>query len=399
MTPFKQGLVSVLVLVAAVGGWQGFQHRDQIRSVVGFGSTVVAKGTDAGAGSRSGAGQGGARGGAVAVVAAPVKMEIIGDELRAIGTAAAVKATTLYPQSSGLISDMPFEVGAHVDQGAVLVRLDDQNERIAVDKAQIALADAQKLYDRAGQLAKSQAGTQVDLSNAESTFEKAKTDLRSAQVALDRRSITAPFSGTIGLATRAVGDLVTSTTPIATLDDLSAFTVTFDASQRFAAVMKDGVPITATAEGLPGATIRGAVTAVDTRVDEATRAFKVQATLTEGIDGLKPGMATVISVAFPGVQQATAPSSAVLWDRQGSYVWKLVDNIARRAAITILERRGGTVIVSGDVKEGDQVAVEGLQRLADGLAVAPANDSTSVGPAAGNAGTSGSRPNPALPAS
>jgi RND family efflux transporter MFP subunit len=183
------------------------------------------------------------------------------------------------------------------------------------------------------------------------------------------------------------------------LDDLSAFTVTFDASQRFAAVMKMGVSLTATAEGLPGAMIRGSVTAVDTRVDESTRAFKVRATLTEGIDGLKPGMATVISVAFAGAPQATVLSSAVLWDRQGSYVWKLNGNVARRTAVGILGRRGGTVILSGDLKEGDEVAVEGLQRLRDGVAVAGVDDSTSGSASAGDAATSPPRPILPSPAS
>ena len=381
MTPLKQGFVSIIVLAAAAGGWESFQHRDQLFGQNGSGTTASAK--DAGSGGRSGA---------VNVVVAPVKTETIGDELRAIGTAASIKATTLYAQSSGLIDKIYVESGAQVEAGAALVHLDDQNESIAVDNAKIALADAQKANDRAAQLAMSQVGTQVDLSSSESTLAKAKSDLNAAQVALDRRTIVAPFAGTIGLTTHVVGDFVTSTTPIATLDDLSAFTVTFDASQRFAAVMKMGVSLTATAEGLPGAMIRGSVTAVDTRVDESTRSFKVRATLTEGIDGLKPGMATVISVALAGVPQATVPSSAVLWDRQGSYVWKLNGNVAQRTAVGIFGRRGGTVILSGDLKEGDEVAVEGLQRLRDGVAVVGVDDSTS-----GSASAATSPPRPILP--
>jgi RND family efflux transporter MFP subunit len=385
MTPLKQGVVSIVVLAAAAGGWESFQHRDQLFGQNGSGTTASAK--DAGSGARSGA---------VNVVVAPVKTEIIGDELRSIGTAASIKATTLYAQSSGLIDKIYVESGAQVEAGAALVHLDDQNESIAVDNAKIALADAQKANDRAAQLAMSQVGTQVNLSSSESTLAKAKSDLNAAQVALDRRTIAAPFAGTIGLTTHVVGDFVTSTTPIATLDDLSAFTVTFDASQRFAAAMKMGVSLTATAEGLPGAMIRGSVTAVDTRVDESTRAFKVRATLTEGIDGLKPGMATIISVTFAGVPQATVLSSAVLWDRQGSYVWKLNGNVARRTAVGILGRRGGTVIISGDLKEGDEVAVEGLQRLRDGVAVAGVDDSTS---GSGSAATSPPRPILPSPAS
>src|SRR6185295_4731227 len=97
----------------------------------------------------------------------------------------------------------------------------------------------------------------VALDTAKSTLDKAQNDLQTAQVALNRRTVTAPFAGVVGLATHSVGDLVT------TLDDLSSLTVTFDAPQRFVELLTVGTAVAATAEGLPGQTIKGKVTAVD----------------------------------------------------------------------------------------------------------------------------------------
>jgi RND family efflux transporter MFP subunit len=364
MTPLRQGLLSIVAVAVAAGGWYTLQQRDQI-----FGSSPSAS-PAAGIADKAT----GSRGSAVIVVPAQVTMEAIGERLNALGTATAAQAITLYPQSVGLISGIDIHGGDHVDKGAVLVRLDDRDERITVDKAKIALADALRTRDRANQLAKSQTGTQVDLSNAQLTLDKAETDLRSAQLALDRRTIAAPFAGVVGLTTRSVGEVVAPTTPVATLDDLSALTVAFDAPQRFVALIKAGGPVTATAEGLPGIIIKGSVTAVDSRLDETARTFKVRATLTEGINGLKPGMATVVSLTFAGTPQALVSSSAVLWDREGSYVWKLDGNVARRVAVQILGRHSGTVAVAGEIREGDEVAVEGLQRLRDGVAVTRAAD-------------------------
>src|SRR5207248_2743756 len=127
----------------------------------------------------------------------------------------------------------------------VLIRLDDREQTIAVDRAKIAAADALKVRDRANQLAKSQAGTQVDLSNAEVALAKAENDQRSAELALARRTITAPFEGIVGMTTLSVGELVTPTTPLVTLDDLSAITVVFEAPQRFATLITPGSPVTA----------------------------------------------------------------------------------------------------------------------------------------------------------
>ena len=63
------------------------------------------------------------------------------------------------------------------------------------------------------------------------------------------------------------------------------------------------------------------------------------------------------------------PSLSVQWDRRGSFVWKVVDGAARRADIAIVQRESGVVIVRGDVAAGDQVVVEGMQRLREGAKV------------------------------
>jgi RND family efflux transporter MFP subunit len=163
--------------------------------------------------------------------------------------------------------------------------------------------------------------------------------------------------------------MVTTSTALVTLDDLSAFTVAFEAPERFAPMLKIAQPVTATSAGLPGAAIGGSVSAVDSRVDADTRTFRVEARLDRGIEGLKPGMSVVVRLAFPQEPRATVPSMAIQWDRTGAFVWKVADNKAVRTSVQILGRRSGIVHVLGDLAEKDAVVVEGLQRLRDGVAV------------------------------
>jgi hypothetical protein len=63
------------------------------------------------------------------------------------------------------------------------------------------------------------------------------------------------------------------------------------------------------------------------------------------------------------------PTLSVQWDRNGSFVWKVVDGAARRAAIDIVRRESGIVVVLGELAAGDQVVVEGIQRLREGAVV------------------------------
>jgi RND family efflux transporter MFP subunit len=366
MSLSRQILLSLLVVLLAAGGWYGFNHRDDL-----FGGGAMATGESPAGGNRRGGEGGGAlqRGGAVPVVTARVGTDSAGAEIRAVGTLTAAKAVTIFPEVTGIVSAVELEPGASVAEGQVLLRLNDADQAVAIDRAAIALDDARAALDRAERLAKTNNVTEVALSDARTKVRSAEIDLRSAELDRAKRTIRAPFAGVVGLIPVSVGDLVNDSTALTTLDDVSRLTVAFDATERYAASIKVGHPVTGTAVGLPGREIGGAISAVDSRVDPTTRVFKVEATLGEGIEGLKPGMSVTVAADFAGEPQPTVPSLAIQWDRQGSFVWVLDGDKAKRTAIQIIGRRSGTVIVAGGVAAGDEVVIEGLQRMRDGVAV------------------------------
>jgi RND family efflux transporter MFP subunit len=368
MSLSRQIVLSLLVVLFAAGGWYGLNHRDDL-----FGAGAAREtGESPSGGNGRGGGEGGnspSRGGAVPVVTARVGIDTAGTEIRAVGTLTAAEAVTIFPEVTGIVSAVEIEPGADVDKGQVLIRLNDADQAIAIDRAAIALDDARAALDRAERLAKTNNVTEVALSDARTKVRSAEIDLRSAELERAKRTIKAPFAGVVGLIPVSVGDLVSDSTALTTLDDVSRLTVDFDATERYAATIKVGHPVTGTAVGLPGREISGAISAVDSRVDPTTRVFKVEATLEEGIDGLKPGMSVTIAVDFEGEPQPTVPSLAIQWDRRGSFVWTIDGDKAKRAAVQIIGRRSGTVIVAGDVEAGDEVVVEGLQRMREGTGV------------------------------
>ena len=367
MSLSRQILLSLLVVLLAAGGWYGLNHRDDL-----FGGGAAMATGESPAGGRGSGAEGGnspARGGGVPVVTALVGTDSAGAEIRAVGTLTAAKAVTIFPEVTGIVSAVEVEAGASVTEGQVLLRLDDADQAVAVDRAAIALDDARAALDRAERLAKTNNVTEVALSDARTKVRSAEIDHRITELARAKRTIKAPFAGVVGLIPVSVGDLVNDSTALTTLDDISRLTVAFDATERYAASIKVGHPVTGMAVGLPGREVRGAVSAVDSRVDPTTRVFKVEATLGEGIEGLKPGMSVTVAVDFAGEPQPTVPSLAIQWDRQGSFVWVVDGDKAKRTAVQIIGRRSGAVIVAGRVGAGDEVVVEGLQRMRDGIAV------------------------------
>ena len=217
----------------------------------------------------------------------------------------------------------------------------------------------------------------------------AKTALQTArdrpavapQIDFAKRTIKAPFAGIIGLSDISVGDLVSSSKAIGTLDDMSKATVAFDVPGARLRPGRDRPAGLATTAALAGQTFKGAISAVDSRVDPVARTLRVEATLPNDADVLKPGMALTVAMCFPGEPHPAVPSLAVQWDRGGSYVWKVDGDVVHRVAVQIIGRRSGAVVVSGELAENDQVVVEGLQRLREGsqVTVAGADQQTGQG--------------------
>lgn len=368
MSVSRQLITSLIIILLATGSWYVFSVRDDI-----FGGTPAfsSGGSPNGAEGRRGGRVGGApgRGGAVPVVTARVGVDSSGPEIRAIGTIAAAQAVTLFPEVTSIIKAVEVTPGARVAAGQVLVRLNDADQIIAVDRATIALDDAQDALDRAERLAASNNVTEVALSDARTRLRSAEIDLKSAKLEHAKRIVAAPFAGVVGLISVSPGDLVTNSTALTTLDDISRLTVAFDATERLAGEIELGHPISGTAIGLPGRDIAAVVSAIDSRVDPNTRMFKVEATLANVPDGLKPGMSITVAADFEGEPHAAVPSLAIQWDRQGSFVWTIEGDKARRTAVQIIGRKTGLVFVAGPLEPGAEVVVEGLQRMRDGVTV------------------------------
>jgi RND family efflux transporter MFP subunit len=395
MSVTKQIAISLVVVLLALAGWYVAGNRDAF-----FGGQATANGESPRGNGQSGGGQGPggggfSRGGDVPVVTARVGTDTTGAQIRAIGTATAVESITVFPEVTGIVTSIEIKAGAKVAKGEVLFKLDDADQAVEVEKAEVALDLARDASDRAERLAKTNNVTEAALIVARSALRSAGINLKSAELARNKRAITAAFNGVVGLIPVSVGDLVSNSTALTTLDDVSRLTVDFDAPERFSELVKFGTPVIGQAVGLPGRDIKGSVSAIDSRVDPATRIFKIEATLEEGIEGLKPGMSVTIAVDFPGAPQTTVSSLAVQWDRQGSYVWTIEENKAKRTAVQILGRKSGIVMVAADLQPGEEVVVEGLQRMRDGVVIRRVGGESVPPEAAVSSGESGPPPAPA----
>jgi len=310
------------------------------------------------------------------VITAPVVDASNQKRFEGIGTGLAQARVDLFPNVAETVTQIAFEAGQRVKRGALLVQLDDRAERLALSLARIQLKEAESLLGRFTQAAKDGAVPDSEVDAARTAFEAAKIALEQAKLNRDLRQLRAPFDGVIGLPHIEIGDRVTTTTLIATLDDRTRLHVDFDVPEALAGPLltpSSAKAVTATTPAYGAQPFEAGIEALDSRVHPTKRTLKVRAALDNGDDLLRPGMSFRIRFVIDGASYPAVPEIAVRWEREGSYIWLVKDDQAHKVRIEIITRRDGMALLKGPVQPGDQVVIEGLQRLRDGMTVQASN--------------------------
>ncbi|MEW9834039.1 efflux RND transporter periplasmic adaptor subunit [Mesorhizobium marinum] len=374
MAVWKQFLVALIVLAVAAAGWLKF-YPGAPQMLAGLGLGVGGSPAEARQPGGGGRMQGGPQ---TAVVTAPVGRSVINDRLSAIGTGRANNSVTVKPYTSGRVTGIDVESGAHVAAGAVIARLDSEVQEIALDRATIALADAEAKLERMRSLRSANTATQVQVTDAELLVGNARLALRDAQLDLDRRSVTSPIAGIVGILPVEAGNYVTTDTVVATIDDRSRIKIDFYVPERFAANMTVGGPLTASPIARPEAVFEGSVSAVDNRVDDKSRTLLVQAEIPNVEDTLRAGMSFRVEVRFPGDAFPAVDPLAIQWGTDGAFVWVVRDGKAKRTPVRIVQRNTENVLVAADgIAPGDTVVTEGVHAVRDGAPVLIAGNAPS----------------------
>ena len=343
------------------------------------------------AGSSSGAPQRDQSG--VRVIAQEVVLEREAERIDALGTARARASATIYPETAGEVETVDFSAGQRVEAGSVLLRLDADQERLAVRLARVAVQEAEQLLARYRRIEGTGAVSDSQIDEAETALEAARIELEQAGVALERRTVRAPFSGYVGLTDIDPGARITPTTEITELDDRSVLFVDFQAPEQVFGRIGVGDGVEAEPFAGTGRSYDARIINVDSRIDPSARTFTVRAQIDNAADVLRPGMSFRVGIELLSDERPVVPEVAISWGGDGAYVWAVRDGQARRVDVTLVQRREGRVLVSGDLNAGDLVVAEGIQRVREGAALnvietrttqrsgAPAGEAGRAGPA------------------
>lgn len=320
---------------------------------------------------------------AAAVSAATATTERWNDDAQAVGTFVAVNGTDVTTEAGGVVRSIEFEAGQPVKAGAVLLRLNTDNELATLKALETSARLADVQAERWQQLGKDRLVSLDEVQQRVAAAASARAQVEAQRALIAQKTVRAPFSGELGIRRVNLGQFVSPGDPIVSLQQLDPIYLDFALPERYMDTLKPGTVVHATVDALPGQAFEGRVTAVEPGVDPQTRNFTAQATLANPDGALRPGAFARVGFALGGERDVVViPQTAVSFNPYGNAVF-VISEVPRKEGETDMQgnaltgnklvvtqrfiktgaTRGDMIVVTEGLKAGEQVATSGLLKL------------------------------------
>jgi membrane fusion protein (multidrug efflux system) len=311
-------------------------------------------------------------------------------QLNAVGSLRALRGVDVTTEIAGLVWEIRFKSGDEVKEGAVLIQLNADSDlaQLASLKAAADLAQTTLARDRVQVAAEAISQAQVD--NDEADLKSKRAQVAGQQATIDKKTIRAPFSGRLGITLVNPGQYLNPGDKVVTLQTLDPIFIDFNLPQQEISGVSVGQSVTVLSDAYLGQAFDGKVTAIDAKVDTATRNVQIEATVANPKRLLLPGMFARAAVdSGEKKSYLTLPQTAITYNPYGATVFVTAEKKdakgnpvvqAQQVFITPGPTRGDQVAILKGVSEGTTVVTSGQLKLKNGTplridnAVQPLND-------------------------
>lgn len=306
---------------------------------------------------------------AVWVQASVVKEAALPQKAHAIGTLTA-RSVEITPELAGHVDKVLFKDGAFVQQGSVLIQLNDAIYKAKADSAKARLAYLENQYKRMTWLGKKGAIAQQAIDQAEADLKQQTAEAKEASVMLNDMQLKAPFDGMVGKSKANAGDYVTVGQSLVTITDTKHLRIEYNIPDKYLPLVKNGQEVKITTSAYPGKKFNGKVSFISPTINTENRSVSLYADIPNDDNALAPGMFVDV-VQLLGTQERALmiPSRSLVPILDGQQVYKIVDGKAQAVSITIGQRTRNDVQVLSGLVLGDQIITDGQLKVKNGMPV------------------------------
>ncbi|MGH7496276.1 MAG: efflux RND transporter periplasmic adaptor subunit [bacterium] len=320
----------------------------------------------------------------LAVTIQKLQPAAIAKMLNASGTLVGEDEATVISETTGKIVAVKAQVGDWLKKGQTIVQVENDLKQVALEQAKAQSLAAQTNYEKAQkdlaryeELFKQQITTLSVLENArlavqagEAQWKGAEAAVRLAQRQYDDTFIKAPLVGR--LADRYVNEaaMVMAGDRIGVVVNSRNMKLKTSVAENEVALLRAGQTAEISADALPGMKFTGKVISVAQKANNE-RTFPVEILIeNDGDESLKSGMFGRATIQVARAQHAIViPTSAVLNDASGDYVYVEQNGLAKRVNIKLGLQQNHLVEVASGLAAGAHLVISGHQRLSEGAKV------------------------------
>ena len=349
-------ILGVLVLIGILGGIKGLQSNRMI--AIGSQSSPPPE----------------------TVTTAVVQTESWEALITSVGSLESVQGVILTAELPGKITRIAFEPGTKVKAGDLLLQQDISSEQAQLRAAEAAVALTKLELERSSKLLGKKAVAQAKYDSDDALHKQALAQIEGIRATIRKKTIRAPFAGSLGIRLVNLGQVINEGEPIVSLQTLDPIFVNFSLPQQQLAQVKPDLKVRVSTDALAGQVIEGEITAISPDVDVATRSIRVQATVANSQERLRPGMFVNVAVVLPAREEVLAiPTTAVLYAPYGDMVFVVHEkqnekdvqpvNVIRQKIVQLGEKRGDFVAIVSGLDNGETVVSTGVFKLRNEQAV------------------------------
>lgn len=308
------------------------------------------------------------------VASAVVKMESWQPYLQAVGSVTATQGIFVTTEVAGQVREILAKSGQMVETGDILLRLDD-----SVDEADLNGLIAQRTltslqFERARKLLRDKSISHSDYDTSRANLDSAEAAVAVKRALINQKTISAPFSGQLGIADINLGQYLSPGDSIVSLQSLDPVFVDYSLPERHLASVRVGQRVDVQVQAWPDRRFKGVISAINPGIDPGTRTLRLRATLDNPDHLLRPGMFAEVSTILPLRDNIlTLPRTAVTYNPYGESVFVLQQQdavlVVQNRPVKTGEVRAGRVEVLEGLQADDQVVAAGQNKLRNGQPV------------------------------
>jgi membrane fusion protein (multidrug efflux system) len=305
-------------------------------------------------------------------------------EISAVGSLRAVRGVDIASEVTGIVQTVNIKSGGNVKTGQTLLQLNADSDIAQLQTLSAARDLAESVCERNKKQFIAQAVSQASLEGDAADLKVKQAQVTQQEALLRKKTISAPFSGRLGICSVNPGQYLNPGDKIVTLQSIDSMYADFYLPQQELSRIASGQTVVAVTDTYPDKKFKGRLSAINSKVDSQTRNIQIEAVIANPKHELLPGMyATVKIEAGKRNRYLTIPRTAVTFNTYGEAVY-VVENVkddkgmarkrVKQVFVTVGASRGDQVAIIKGIKDGDIVVTSGQLKLKNGSYVTVNNE-------------------------